>query len=340
VAERIETTAQLADAEPEKEQPLRETVVEAPQQPIKLASILPPPAADIEVTRDRVLTSPASNPTPLRTVALMPKPAVVTNGGTGSSPLKLLKQYLVPILLGLAAVETAIIGLLIFRPPATQTAAAAPVAVTIDGTSPGSRVFVNDRAAGQTPLKVTLDGTARSIRVENVAPVAAAAVPTGPNAVVVPTGNDATAATLAQAAARQRSGGVRFTSSIPLQVLEGNRVLGSTDQGPVVTTAGTHQLDLVNTELGFRTRQSVTVRAGEIASFTVVTPMGRLSLNAQPWAQVWVDQNAVGETPIANLTVALGQHEVTFRHPQLGERKEIVIVRADTVTRLSTTFGR
>jgi hypothetical protein len=29
---------------------------------------------------------------------------------------------------------------------------------------------------------------------------------------------------------------------------------------------------------------------------------------------------------------------VTFRHPQLGERRETVTVRADTPTRVSTSF--
>jgi len=38
--------------------------------------------------------------------------------------------------------------------------------------------------------------------------------------------------------------------------------------------------------------------------------------------------------------VPLGQHQVTFRHPQLGERRETVLVRADTVARVSTSFVR
>ena len=166
--------------------------------------------------------------------------------------------------------------------------------------------------------------------------------PTPQDAVVPPAADPGavTNAALADAAARQRSGGVRLTSKIELNVFEGDRVLGSTADGPIVTTAGTHQLDLVNTALGYRTRQTVTIRAGVITPLSVPTPMGKLNVNAQPWAQVLIDDSPVGETPLANVSVPLGHHQITFRHPQLGERRENVTVRADAIARVSTSFDR
>jgi len=94
------------------------------------------------------------------------------------------------------------------------------------------------------------------------------------------------------------------------------------------------------TALGFRVRQAVTIRAGTIARVPITPPMGRLSINAQPWAQVLIDDTAVGETPLANVPATLGEHQITFRHPQFGERRERVIVRADAPARVSTTFQR
>ena len=55
-----------------------------------------------------------------------------------------------------------------------------------------------------------------------------------------------------------------------------------------------------------------------------ICPNGTLSINAQPWAEVWVDGERVGETPIGNLSRRIGTHEVLFRHPDLGERRETV----------------
>jgi hypothetical protein len=33
-----------------------------------------------------------------------------------------------------------------------------------------------------------------------------------------------------------------------------------------------------------------------------------LNVNARPWANVWLDGRAVGETPLANLRVPVGEH--------------------------------
>jgi len=34
----------------------------------------------------------------------------------------------------------------------------------------------------------------------------------------------------------------------------------------------------------------------------------------------------------------VGEHEIVFRHPQLGERRQKAVVQAGTVTRASATF--
>jgi hypothetical protein len=68
----------------------------------------------------------------------------------------------------------------------------------------------------------------------------------------------------------------------------------------------------VNSATGYRTRQVVEVKAGQIVPFTVPVPNGTLNINAQPWAAVWIDGNSVGETPIGNLSVVPGEHEVVF----------------------------
>jgi hypothetical protein len=48
----------------------------------------------------------------------------------------------------------------------------------------------------------------------------------------------------------------------------------------------------------------------------------------------------MGETPLANLEIPIGEHEIVFRHPDFGERRQTIIVRADAVARASTTFDR
>jgi len=47
------------------------------------------------------------------------------------------------------------------------------------------------------------------------------------------------------------------------------------------------------------------------------------------------DGRHVGETPIGNLAVAIGPHEVVFRHPQLGEKRQAVSVTLNAPVRVS-----
>jgi hypothetical protein len=135
-----------------------------------------------------------------------------------------------------------------------------------------------------------------------------------------------------------RSGGLRLVSPIDLHVLEGDRLLGTTSGGAIVASVGTHNLELVNTALGIHLRQTVTFRPGQVTNVSVEMPRGRISVNANPWAEVWIDNKSIGETPLANVDVALGQHAIVFRHPSYGERHESVVVRADVDAYVSASF--
>jgi PEGA domain len=137
-----------------------------------------------------------------------------------------------------------------------------------------------------------------------------------------------------------RTGGIRLSTPIDLTVLDGDRVIGSSVEGPIFAAAGRHEFEFVNSATGYRTRQVVEVKAGQIVPFTVPVPNGTLNINAQPWAAVWIDGNAVGETPIGNMSVVPGEHEVVFRHPELGERRQKTLVRAGAETRVAVNLEK
>lgn len=239
----------------------------------------------------------------------------------------------------LALMEGVVIGRLLTQTPSVPTAVA-EVPITIDSPTGGDAVMVDGRQVGVTPLQMSVGSAVKSIRVvgretrppQILAPTlgATTAAPTDPR----------TVGALAAAAARQRSGGLRLTAPIELQVLEGERVLGSSVDGPIVAPAGVHQLDFINAAVGYRSRQTVEIRAGQIIPLRIQPPDGRVSINALPWAQVWIDGNLAGETPLANLPVSVGEHEIVFRHPQLGERRETTIVKSGVLTRISATLNR
>ena len=136
------------------------------------------------------------------------------------------------------------------------------------------------------------------------------------------------------------SGWLALSSSIPLQILERGTVIGTTESPRILLPTGTHELELVNAELGYRSTRTVQVAAGQTANVAMKLPMGAISINALPWAEVWVDGQPAGETPIGNLSVAIGRHELTFRHPELGEQRRSVTVGVNNPVRVSADMRK
>jgi hypothetical protein len=223
-----------------------------------------------------------------------------------------------------------------FTQPAAVTAAVSAPSLTIASSRDGDVVVVDGREVGVTPYRLLVDASVREVRLASPPePIAAAPPPPEP----VATGMPPVPVDML-APVRPRSGGLRLSAPIDVQVLEGERVLGTSTEGPIIASAGVHQLDFVNSALGYRERRAVEFKAGQVLSLTVTPPDGMLNINAVPWGQVAIDGRDVGETPLANVAIPTGQHEIVFRHPQFGERKETAVVKSGTVTRLSVTMSR
>ena len=56
--------------------------------------------------------------------------------------------------------------------------------------------------------------------------------------------------------------------------------------------------------------------------------------------EVWIDGERVGETPIGNVAVPIGPHEVVFRHPELGEQVVRTTVTLAAPARLSVDLRK
>jgi hypothetical protein len=185
-------------------------------------------------------------------------------------------------------------------------------------------------------------GRSDSAKTESAAPASsttAAAAPAASTATPVPSApaapQPAAAATdAAPAPAEPVMGSLNVACSVPVQVSEKGTALG-TSGAPISLPVGRHVLDLSNEELGFSATQVVDVRVGRVSRVQVTLPEGTVNINATPWAEVLVDGQRVGETPLGNIKLTVGPHEVRFRHPQLGEQVRTIVVSARTPGRLS-----
>jgi hypothetical protein len=210
----------------------------------------------------------------------------------------------------------------------------APVATMVDVTSDpaGARVTIDGKASGVTPLSVAVEPGAHDVTVANGSSTMSRTVTVGAGTTA------AVMATLAPPGSG--AGWVTIASPVELQILENGLLIGTTTAARLMLPAGRHDLVISNAALGFQSPLRVDVQAGKSGIATVVLPNGSVSINALPWATVSLDGRDLGTTPIANFDVPLGTHEIVVRHPQLGERRQSVLVTTKGPVRLVVDLNK
>jgi hypothetical protein len=128
-------------------------------------------------------------------------------------------------------------------------------------------------------------------------------------------------------------------SRIPLEIAADDRRVGSSDDGQLVLTAGNHTIALVNEHFGFRSTVRLNVKPGENTVYTVPLPSGVLQVDTAPGAEVFVEGERVGVSPLGEIPVPIGTREVLVRHPELGQRAESVEVTAGRTSRVTLTLA-
>ncbi len=131
------------------------------------------------------------------------------------------------------------------------------------------------------------------------------------------------------------SGWIAVSAPAEVQIYENQRFLGSSRTDRLMVPVGRHELEMVNESLGFRATRTVDVSNGQVVTVRPEWPRGSVALNALPWAEVFVNGERLGETPIGSASLPIGVHEVVFRHPEFGERKASAIVTSGAPARLS-----
>jgi hypothetical protein len=244
-----------------------------------------------------------------------PVPAPIIQKAASGSMFSRIAPWVMGALVLVAGAEgVALFVLPSFRSPASIVevkspaadpvrSAAAPVSPALPTSQPAAPTSTPAAGAETTP-KPAENGLA-------AAAAGAPAVPSGP-----------------------RFGGMTVTSPIELQVFKDGQLVG-TSAASLALNEGSHTLEFANETLGFRYRQVVNVKNGQMTNVKIAVPNGHISINAVPWAEVLIDGTAAGETPLANLSLPIGTHEIVFRHPQLGERKQTVVVKADGLLKIT-----
>jgi hypothetical protein len=258
--------------------------------------------------------------TPL-TVRVSPGPHVVALRTQGASRV-------VPVTIQAGAVHAQYVELA----PAPTTGA-----IDVQANAPGGRVLVDGQPRGTIPVtipdvapgehEVVIEsprGTVRQ-RVAVEAGLTTSVRPTIPSAAPGHAGSQ---------------GWVTIAVPFEMRVLEAGRALGTTSTPRLPLAPGRHELEVVSETLGFKTVLAVDVVAGKEARVAVRLPTAQVAINATPWAEVWIDGEKAGETPIGGVALALGPHELVFRHPDFPEQRHAISVAAGGPTRVSVEMRK
>jgi eukaryotic-like serine/threonine-protein kinase len=200
---------------------------------------------------------------------------------------------------------------------------------------PGAKVTVDGHPRGLSPLTVA-DLTAD----EHTVTVASESGSAERKVVVAPGGTASVMFALAGKASGPVGGWLSVSSPFDVEVVENSDVIGSSRTNRIMVAAGRHDVVLTNASLGYHEAKKIEVTAGRITTIRVEPPQVSLNVNARPWADVTVDGASVGQTPIANLPVTVGSHDLVFRHPQLGERKQTIVVTANGTNRIAVDLTK
>jgi hypothetical protein len=198
---------------------------------------------------------------------------------------------------------------------------------------PGARVTIDKVARGVTPLTVAdLAPGAHTVVLDG------ASGPSRQSVTIRPGTTSSLAVTMPVAGV---SGGfVRVDAPFDVQLYEDGSLIGSSQSQRIMLPAGRHVIESVNAALGYRSTQTVQVSPGNTANIRIDAASVSVDINAVPWAEVTIGDRALGTTPLGNVQVPIGTHNVVFRHPQLGERRVTATVTVTGPNRVSVNMNQ
>ncbi|HYM24495.1 MAG TPA: PEGA domain-containing protein [Vicinamibacterales bacterium] len=217
---------------------------------------------------------------------------------------------------------------------ATEPAVPHTARLTIVSDPPAARVTIDGEARGTSPLTIG-ELTAGEHKVSVTSDSG-----TSERTVKVEAGSAASVVFSLPKSAAPAAGFLAIASPFDIRVLEGDTVIGVGRSTRIMVPTGRHTLSLVNEALQYQETRSIEVAAGKTSNVRVDAPNAPVSANARPWADVLVDGVSIGQTPISNLALPIGQHDVVFRNPQLGERRQTVVITARGPNRIAVDLTR
>jgi hypothetical protein len=121
-------------------------------------------------------------------------------------------------------------------------------------------------------------------------------------------------------------GWVSVLAPVQLFIFEGERFLGTTEGEKLMLSPGKHTLTFSSEELGYRRTLEVTIVPGATAAVSLPMPKVPVTIEGADGADLIVDGEAMGKLPLTGIQVPLGTRDFVVKHPDHGEKRQVVTV--------------
>jgi hypothetical protein len=113
--------------------------------------------------------------------------------------------------------------------------------------------------------------------------------------------------------------------------------IGTTEDGQLLITSGTHQIEFVSERFHYRAVASLTIPAGHVLPYTVALPSAEVHITTIAGAEVWIEGERIGVAPLEPIYVAIGTREIVVRDSAGAEKRQVVEVKLGETVELSLT---
>src|SRR5262249_18253608 len=124
-----------------------------------------------------------------------------------------------------------------------------------------------------------------------------------------------------------------------LNILRNGEAIGNSDDGRIAIVPGHHELELSNDAAGYREATTIQILPGQVMTLRPELPQSTLDIEARPTAKVLIDGHEMDETPLTQIALTIGVHDVLLRHPDFPDRHVATYIKVGTPTRVSVDLA-
>jgi hypothetical protein len=131
------------------------------------------------------------------------------------------------------------------------------------------------------------------------------------------------------------SGFIAVFSSIPVSVNINGRNVGSSDSGQMMVAPGAYAVELANEHFNFHQTVNLKVEPGQVASYSVTLPTSPVHIDAPDGTTISIDGTPAGQTPLADVNLPIGAHEIVAHYANAVEKRQSVDVKSGGETEIT-----